>query len=526
MIMARLSRTALDKLAPSVRRPRFDPAGLTTGIVHLGIGAFARAHLAWYTQPLLTRDPHWGIAGVSLRSQGTRDALKPQDWLYSCLERDTDNDTVSVMAGVTGVFAAPGNRDALQAMTDPNVRIVSISVSEKGYHRRAVDGALDENDPLIQADLRSPESPSTVPGLIVAALKRRLKAGSPLFTVMCCDNLPENGASTRSLVASFAYLVDPTLARTIQDDVAFPNSMVDRIVPATTDDDRGLVERTLGVHDAWPVVCEPFSQWVLEDRFSLGRPAWEQADVEIVDNVRPYETMKLRLLNGSHSAIAYLGQLAGWTTVSDAIAEQPLADFIHALMTEAASTLRMPASTDVAAYQSALLRRFSNKALRHCTAQIAIDGSQKIPMRLLGTAQDRNAAGLTSPSVAMAVAAWLRFLQGRSEQGGELALDDPKKSELTAAVRPATTPVALCDAVFALRDIVPPALAATSFRREVVTALETLTQNGVRKTLMKINQGEKRHEIESSGLSDGIARGDVPAVHGSRRAWSGKERTH
>jgi fructuronate reductase len=509
MTMARLSRTTLDKLAPSVRRPRFDPAGLTTGMVHLGVGAFARAHLAWYTQPLLTRDPQWGIAGVSLRSQGTRDALKPQDWLYSCLERDTDNDTVSVMAGVTGVFAAPGNRDALQAMTDPNVRIVSISVSEKGYHRRAVDGALDENDPLIQADLRSPESPSTAPGLIVAALKRRLKAGSPPFTVMCCDNLPENGASTRSLVASFAYLVDPALARTIQDDVAFPNSMVDRIVPATTDDDRELVERTLGVHDAWPVVCEPFSQWVLEDRFSLGRPAWEQADVEIVDNVRPYETMKLRLLNGSHSAIAYLGQLAGWATVSDAIAEQPLADFIHALMTEAASTLRMPASTDVAAYQSALLRRFSNKALQHHTAQIAIDGSQKLPMRIFATAQDRLAAGLRSPCMALVTAAWLRFLQQRNDNGAPLTVDDPNKDKLLNAARVADTPRSLMKSIFAMSDIVPGALAASeAFENEVLDALTILSNSGARSTLTKFNHREEVHEYHER-FTDGLLAGRV-----------------
>jgi len=523
----RLSQQTLDRLPPSVRRPTFDPSRLTTGIVHLGIGAFARAHLAAYTHPLLAADPSWGIAGVSLRSPGTRDALAPQDWLYSRVERDDAGDTIDVMAALTGILVAPDDPEAvLAAMADPQVRIVSITVSEKGYHRRAADGALDDSNPMIQADLRNPSSPRTVAGLIVAALKRRRATKLPPFTVLCCDNIPENGTSTKALIATFARLLGPELGRLVENEVAFPNCMVDRIVPATTDDDRTLVQASLGVHDAWPVICEPFSQWVVEDRFPLGRPRWEETGVEMVDDVRPYEAMKLRLLNGSHSAIAYLGQLAGWETVADAIADASLAGFVRVLMQEAAAILRMPASTDVNAYQRALLRRFGNGALRHRTAQISIDGSQKVPMRILSTAQDRRAAGLPSPCVALVVAAWLRFLQGRRDDGSSLTMDDPKGAALSAIAQSAATPAALCAAIFALRDIVPPALAEdASFRGDVIEALEDLTTHGVRKTLMKIMQGEKRHENGSDDLGAGAHRRDVGGA-GARRAGRRQEPAH
>jgi fructuronate reductase len=486
-MMTRLSQRELPGLPRTVRRPDVDRAALRTGIVHLGLGAFARAHLAAFMQPLLAADPSWGILGVSLRSPATRDALAPQDFLYTCAARDGGGISLAVMSVLTGILVAPENPAAVvAAMADPAVRIVSISVSERGYHRRAADGALDEGDPLVRQDLRQLDAPRSAPGLIAAALRRRRANRVPPFTVLCCDNLPDNGNSTRMLVGRLARLIDPALADFIENEAAFPNTMVDQIVPATTDTDRAEIDAALGLHDAWPVVCEPFRQWVIEDRFPLGRPAWERTGAELVADVLPYEAMKLRMLNGSHSAIAYLGQLAGWRTVADAIADPTLAAFIGGLMQEAAATLQMPPQVDLAAYGRALMARFANPALRHQTAQIARDGSQKLPMRLFATAAARAARGLASPHVALAVAAWLRFLQGRADDGTLLAIEDPKQDVLIAAARRAATSRSLCDAIFAFDDVVPPPLAdASAFRDEVTAAFEDLATLGVRGALGK-----------------------------------------
>lgn len=481
----RLSRKTLAGLPAAVRRPAFDPDTVSSGIVHLGIGAFARAHLAAYTQPLLADGSGWGIRGVSLRRADTRDALAPQDWLYARAERDGAGERLEIMGAVTGIVVGPAA--ALAALTDPAVRIVTLTVTEKAYCRDAGTGGLNEDDPAVRADLGA-AVPRTVPGLLVAALRARRDAGVAPFTVLSCDNLPANGETTRRVVTRLAELTDPDMARFVADSVAFPNCMVDRIVPATTDADRAGIAAALGVDDAWPVICEPFTQWVIEDRFPQGRPAWETTGAELVADVRPYEDMKLRLLNGSHSSIAYLGQLAGWQTVADAIGQPSLAAHIDALMTEVATTLRMPASTDLASYRAALLARFGNPALRHRTGQIAMDGSQKLPQRLFAPALDRLAAGRGAPRIALGVAAWLRFLQGRADDGAALALDDPQAGRLRVAAGAAAGAAALRDAIFAMDDIVPPALAAnTLFQRDVLAALESLATQGAAVTLLRWN---------------------------------------
>ena len=461
--MPRLSRQTLAGLPASARRPPFDPATISTGIVHLGLGAFARAHLAAYTQPLLSTDPTWGIQGASLRSPDTRDALAPQDCLYTRAERDGSVERLEIMAPLTGI--AVGAAGTLRYLIDPSVRIVTLTVTEKGY---APDAAI--------------------PALLVEALRDRRAAGLAPFTVLSCDNLPANGATTRRVLTQVAEQMDPALAAFIASDVAFPSCMVDRIVPATTDTDRARVDAALGVQDAWPVVCEPFTQWVIEDNFPQGRPAWEQTGAGLVSDVRPYEDMKLRLLNGSHSTIAYLGQLAGWPTVAGAIAQPALAAHVSALMTEVATTLHLPASTDLASYRAALLTRFANPALQHRTAQIAMDGSQKLPQRLFAPALDRLAAGQPAPRIALGVAAWLRFLQGRADDGTALELNDPHAARLRQAATAAPTPTALRDAIFAMADIVPPALARDEiFGRAVVAALESLATQGANTTLRHWN---------------------------------------
>ena len=485
MAMRRLSRAVLGDLPGSVRRPGFDPVSIGTGIVHLGIGAFARAHLACYTQPLLGADPHWGILGVSLRQADTQDALTPQDFLYTCAERDGGGELLSIMAALTGVLVAPEAPGAVLArLADPAVRIVTLTVTEKGYHRAGASGGLDADDPAVRHDIATPDAPQTAPGLLVAALRMRRAAGVAPFTVLSCDNLPENGRSARRVVVDLADRVAPAFGRFVANEVAFPSCMVDRIVPATTDTDRQRIDATLGAADRWPVVCEPFTQWVIEDRFPLGRPAWEHTGAELVDDVRPYEEMKLRLLNGAHSSIAYLGQLAGWQTVADAIADPSLTAHIAALMREVASTLHLPASVDVPAYCRALLARFANPALRHRTAQIAMDGSQKLPQRLFAPALARVSIGQDVPRIALGIAAWMRFLQGRADDGSALHIDDPKAATLTRIARAAGNSQALCDVILAVRDVVPPALAASAaFRNEVVAALDQLATHGVRATL-------------------------------------------
>ena len=367
-------------------------------------GAFQRAHEAFHTQPLLARDPGWGILGASLRHPDTRDALKPQDWLYTLAERDGSGDRLQVMAALTGIVVAPEYPRALvQCLADPAVRIVSLTVTEKGYCRSGSE--LDESDPGIRHDLAEPDRPTTVLGFLAAGLRARRATGLAPFTVLTCDNLPANGETVHRLLSRFGALLDPELGRWIDGEVACPATMLDRIVPATTDADRATISRALGVEDAWPVVAEPFSQWIIEDHFPLGRPAWETSGATLVRDVRPYEDMKLRLLNGSHSSIAYLGQLAGWASVADAMAVPDLAAHVAALMREVAETLRLPPDIDHVAYQRSLLQRFANPGLKHLTAQIAMDGSQKLPQRLFAPALERMSRGQGTRRIALGVAA-------------------------------------------------------------------------------------------------------------------------
>jgi fructuronate reductase len=462
----RLSTATLDRLPKSIGRPAYDRASLTTGIVHLGIGAFHRAHQAVCTHGLLARDSRWGILGASLRRPDTRDALAPQDWLYTLALRGEHGDRAEIIGALTGILVAPENPAALIArMAAPDVRIVTLTVTEKAYRRHPATGALNADDPAIQRDLRTPDRPETVPGLLLAALRDRRAAGRKPFTILCCDNLPSNGVALKRVLMDFADLAAPGLGRWVEDNVACPGCMVDRIVPATTDGDRATIASELGMQDAWPVIAEPFLQWVIEDDFPLGRPEWESTGAEFVRDVQPYEEMKLRLLNGSHSSIACLGQLAGWRTVADAMQEPAMAQHVQALMQEQATTLRMPAGADIPRYCAALLARFHNPSLQHATAQIAMDGSQKLPQRLLQGARARLAAGQGVRQIALSVAAWMRFCQGRADDGATLTLNDPMADRLRAVAAGVASAPALADALFGLQEIFPADLVkAVAFR--------------------------------------------------------------
>ena len=473
--MTRLSTAALGRIKPGARVPRYDRSAVTRGIVHLGIGAFHRAHQAVVIDDVLERNSSWGIVGASLRRPDTKDALAPQDGLYTVLVKDGEARAPRVIGSVLEVVDAPNERAALlKRMADPATRIVSLTVTEKGYCYDAASGGLDVKHPDIVADLADPRQPRSAPGWVVEALRLRRAAGVAPFTVLSCDNLPHNGAVAAKVFTQFAEAADAGLGAWVRDNVAFPATMIDRIVPATTDADRAEVAQLIGLEDAWPVMAEPFLQWVVEDRFTGARPPLELGGAEFVGDVAPYERMKLRMLNGSHSMMAYLGYLSGFEFIAQVIAEESFRRFIGSAMAEEiAPTLGMPrAQTD--AYAAKLLERFSNSALRHRTYQIAMDGSQKLPQRLLGTIADRIKVGAPFERLALGVAAWMIYARGTDEKGGRIEVQDPMRAEFELI-----DPARLVEGFLALDRVFPRELAANaSFGAAVASKVALLRQAG------------------------------------------------
>ena len=478
----RLSAATLGGLPGGVARPGYDRAALATGIVHLGIGAFHRAHMAAYTDAVLAGgDPRWGILGASLRSPDTRDALAPQDGLYALAVRDASGERLQVVGSVTRFLVAPEDPDALlAAMSAPETRIVSLTVTEKGYCHSPATGELDERHPDVVHDLAHPGAPRSAPGFIVEALRRRRAAGLPFFTALCCDNLPHNGATLRRVLVRFATLRDPALGRALEAELRCPSTMVDRIVPATTDRDRAGIAEALGLDDAWPIATEPFTQWVIEDDFARDRPDWARAGATFVADVAPFELAKLRMLNGSHSTLAYLGYLAGHETVADTMAAPGFAALVRGLMLEeAAPTLPPVPGLDVVAYADSLVARFRNPALRHRTWQIAMDGTQKLPQRLLGTVRDRLAAGAAIDRLALGVAAWMRYATGRDERGEAIDLRDPLADELRRRTAGLEDAAAISDSLLGLDAVFGRDLPADQrFTGAVTAALSGLMREG------------------------------------------------
>lgn len=434
-----LSQSTLSQLPAAVRKPAYERAGLRSGIVHLGLGAFHRAHQAVYTEQLIERgDTRWGIVGVQLRDRRVSDRLMAQDCLYSVTERHGDTAHTRVVGALRSALHAPSQlQQVLAAIADPGVAIVSSTVTEKGYHLNPSDAGLDLASPDIQHDLAHPDAPVTTLGVLAAGLRLR-PPGAPV-TVLCCDNMAGNGDTLQRLLAQYAGLVDPALARRIEQDIGFPNSMVDRIVPAATPATLDEAESLLGLRDESAIVCEPFTQWVIEDRFTGPRPAWQDAGALLTGDVRPYQAMKLRLLNGSHSAIAYLGQLCDLETVSDTMADPQLGDFVQRLMREdLLSTVAVPAGYDALAYCDELIARFQNPTLAHRTQQIASDGTQKVAVRWLPALRESVQRGIERPLLERALAAWLHYLaEGRSDSGAVLLVNDPGAAPLAARLREA-----------------------------------------------------------------------------------------
>ena len=489
--MLRLSTANLHALPTSVAQPTYDRARVRPGIVHLGIGAFHRAHMAVYVERLLPRAPQWGIVGASLRRPDTKLALTPQDGLDTVAVRDASGTKCQVIGSIIGILDANEERERLlDLMAHPVISIISLTVTEKGYCHDPATGNLDERHPDIVHDLADPQHPVSAPGLIVAAIERRRRAGAPPFTVMSCDNLPSNGKTAARIVTRFAELRSGELAQYVRGNVAFPSTMVDRIVPATTDADRRMVADTLHLEDAWPVVTEPFTQWVIEDNFPTGRPAFQDAGAQMVTDVEPYERMKLRLLNGAHSTLAYLGYLAGYQFVSEVMEAPGFGPLVKGLMTEEAiPTLHMP-GVDLYRYRDELLARFANPALQHRTWQIAMDGTQKLPQRLLGTIRDRLQAHQPITRLALGVAAWMRYVTGVDEQGKPIDVRDPMARRLNAIAEAARgEPIRLTVALMTIKEVFGTDLPQNEIFRETVTAhLRSLFEYGSAETVRRVVQ--------------------------------------
>ncbi len=483
--MTRLSAAFLKSVPANVRVPDYDRATVSAGIVHLGIGAFHRAHMAVYVDDLLAGDPSWGIVGASLRRPDTKEALEPQEGLYTIAVRDAAGTHPRVIGSILSVMDANSQRDDLLAlMADPSIRIVSLTVTEKGYCHDPATGELDRNHPDIVHDLANPAAPKSAPGMLVEALARRKAVGLAPFTVMSCDNLPNNGHTAKRIVTALAALRDAELGKWVEA-VAFPSTMVDRIVPSTTDADRAEIAGLIGAEDAWPIMTEPFTQWVIEDNFPSGRPAFETVGAQLVDDVEPFEHMKLRMLNGSHSTMAYSGYLGGYEYIADVMGDPAYVKLIHGLMSEEVMpTLDMP-GVDLGGYRDELLERFRNPALKHRTWQIAMDGSQKLPQRLLGTIRDRLKDGQGIERLALGVAAWMRYVTGVAEDGSEIDVRDPHALKMMAIAADAGDDAeALFDGLVGMSEIFGDDLAENAvFKTAVLGHLESLFDEGARESV-------------------------------------------
>jgi len=471
----------LSGLAPTAKLPAYDRNQLKSGILHLGPGAFFRAHFAPFTDAALaTSGGDWGIAVASLRTADVADHLNEQNGLYTMLIRDTSGTTAQVIGPILRAHVA--TRDPaglLDRLEDPAIRIVSLTVTEKAYGMDTATGGLDLNHADVAADLANRHAPRGVIGYLVEGLSRRRAKGIAPFTPLSCDNLPSNGAVLKRLVLDFAERVDPSLRQWIEANVPFPSTMVDRITPASTEATYQDAERLTGRQDLAAIETEPFTQWVIEDHFANGRPAWEKAGALMVTDVSAYEKMKLRMLNGAHSLLAYLGYIGGYEFIRDVMDDAGLAALAYRHMHAAARTLDAVPGIDLDDYASELIARFANKAIAHRTYQIAMDGTQKLPQRLLEPATEALAHGDKAETYAIAVAAWMRYAIGEHGNGERYELRDPRAGEIAALIADVPrTGLAISAALFTLPGLFPAALTGhRAWTQDVSDKLEILIQD-------------------------------------------------
>jgi mannitol 2-dehydrogenase len=485
--MLPLNATTLASIPADVPVPTYDRSRVRTGIVHLGVGGFHRAHQAMYLDRLMEAGKalDWGVCGVGVLPQDARmrDALAAQDGLYTLVVKGPDGSLEPrVIGSVTEYLLAPDDPEAVvERMCDPAVRIVSLTVTEGGYSLDPVTGDFDASTPAVQRDLVAGAVPETSFGLVTEALARRRARGVVPFTVMSCDNLQGNGDLARRAFTSFARLRDAELGAWMEAEVAFPNAMVDRITPQTTPEDVALVAERFGISDAWPVVCEPFTQWVLEDRFPAGRPPLEDVGAQLVDDVEPYELMKLRLLNASHQALCYFAHLAGYQLVHEACQDPLWGAFLRDYMDrEATPTLAPVPGVDLEDYKATLLERFANASVRDTVARLCAGSSDRIPKWLLPVVRAQLASGGEVHRSAAVVASWARYAEGSDEQGQPITVDDRLAERLTARAQgQREDPLAFLRDRTLFGDLVDDERFTTPY----LQALESLHARGARATL-------------------------------------------
>jgi mannitol 2-dehydrogenase len=485
--MTALNAGTVSQLGSAVPGPSYDRSTVTTGIVHLGVGGFHRAHEAMYVDALLNdgRGHDWGITGVGLLPGDRRmkEVLESQDCLYTLVVKDLDGSLEPRVIGsiVEYLFAGDDREAVLARMADPATRIVSLTITEGGYHVNQADGSFDASDPDIQADIAGDGPPTTAFGFITEALARRRTAGTAPFTVMSCDNIQGNGTVARDMITAFATLRDADLGAWIGEHVAFPNSMVDRITPVTTDADRQLLASEYGIDDGWPVVCEPFAQWALEDSFTLGRPELERVGVQVVDDVEPYELMKLRLLNASHQAMGYLGYLSGYRYAHEVCVDPLFVDFLLGYMNdEATPTLAPVPGVDLDDYKHELIERFANPEIRDTLARLCAESSDRIPKWLVPVIRHQLAHGGEVRRSALVVAAWARYAEGVDESGDPIEVVDRRRDQvMERARRQHEDPLAFLED----RDLFGDLHDQPRFTEHYAAALESLHARGARATL-------------------------------------------
>ena len=483
----RLSNATLASLPQGVARPAYDRDRVSVGIVHFGVGGFHRAHQAMYLDRLMNQGLalDWGICGVGVMpaDQRMREALGEQDGLYTLVLKNPDGAIVpAVIGSIVEYLYAPDDPEAvIERMADPKVQIVSLTITEGGYNFNAVTGEFDETNPDVVHDLQPGAAPKTTFGLITAALNRRRQRGVTPFTIMSCDNIPGNGDVAKRSFTAFATLSSPDLGAFVKEEVHFPNSMVDRITPVTTDEDRAELKERFGVEDRWPVVCEPFAQWVLEDSFAGGRPPLEEVGVQVVEDVEPYELMKLRLLNAGHQALGYFGYLAGYRFVHEVCRDPLFARFVRSYMDrEATPTLAPVPGIDLEQYKQTLIERFSSAAVRDTVARLCAETSDRIPKFLLPVIRENLRRGGEIRLSAAVVASWARYAEGVDERGEPIEIVDRLKESLMASARLwREDPLAF----IANRDVFGDLVDDERFRAAYTSALDSLHSRGARATV-------------------------------------------
>jgi len=484
-----LNAANLNLLDPQIHIPKYDRHKVGQSIMHVGVGGFHRAHQALYTDDLFSQggDPSWGYCGVGLLKHDARmrDVMFSQDCLYTLVERSLEGDKARIIGSIVNFLLGPDDpQKVIEQMASPQTRIVSLTITEGGYYIDQSTGDLDEKHPDIQYDLAHPHEPRCSFGYLLEALDRRRTRGLPPFTLMSCDNIQSNGEVAKKMLTAFAELRDPIFRNWLAENCIFPNSMVDRITPATTDEHHALVKEKFKIDDGWPVMTESFKQWVIEDHFVHGRPAWELVGAQMTTDVLPYEKMKLRLLNASHQALCYIGMLLGYQLVHETMGNRDIRKLVEKMMDDEVTPLlaEVP-GVDLTDYKKTLIERFANPAIRDQLSRIGIYGSSGIPKFVLPSIEEQLKRGGPIKLLSFTVASWFRYLNGLDESGKEMPMLDPMAPTLRERAKAAGKDAGQ---LLGMRDVFSEELAnSRAFVKQVTETLQSFYEEGARSTLVK-----------------------------------------